>query len=99
MASDIMIQQNVVYKTEKGTLVTDSLKVAKVFGKRHDNVLKSIRDICRPQNVGEQIEQSKWFYKSSYIDANGVKRPMVTGKGKEYFINKFLFKQQKGQVL
>lgn len=76
MTSDIMIQQNVVYKTEKGTPVTDSLKVAEVFGKRHDNVLKSIRNICRPQNVGEQTEQSKWFYESSYIDANGVKRPM-----------------------
>jgi anti-repressor protein len=71
-----MIQQNVVYKTEKGTPVTDSLKVAEVFGKRHDNVLKSIRNICRPQNVGEQTEQSRWFYESSYIDANGVKRPM-----------------------
>jgi len=56
MTSDIMIQQNVVYKTEKGTPVTDSLKVAEVFGKRHDNVLKSIRNICRPQNVGEQTE-------------------------------------------
>lgn len=68
-----IIAKDVVYKTQKGTPVTDSLKVAQVFGKRHDNVLKSIRNICRPQNVGEQ---SKWFYESSYIDANGVKRPM-----------------------
>lgn len=72
----IIIQQEVVYKTDRGTPVTDSLKVAEVFGKRHDNVLKSIRNICRPQNVGEQTEQSKWFYESSYIDANGAKRPM-----------------------
>lgn len=71
-----IIQTNVVYKTDKGTPVTDSLKVAEVFSKRHDNVLKSIRNICRPQNVGEQTEQSKWFYESSYLDANGVKRPM-----------------------
>lgn len=70
------LQKDLVYKTEKGTPVTDSLKVAQVFDKRHDNVLKSIRNICRPQNVGEQTEQSKWFYESSYIDANGVKRPM-----------------------
>lgn len=76
MTSDILIQQNVVYKTEKGTPVTDSMKVAQVFDKRHDNVLKTIRNICRPQNVGEQAEQSKWFYESSYIDSNGVKRPM-----------------------
>ena len=70
------IIQSSVYTTRKGTPVTDSLKVAKVFGKRHDNVLKSIRNICRPKNVGEQAEQSKWFFESSYNDANGVKRPM-----------------------
>lgn len=70
------IIQSSVYTTQKGTPVTDSLKVAKVFGKRHDNVLKSIRNICRPKNVGEQAEQSKWFFESSYNDANGVKRPM-----------------------
>lgn len=46
------IIQSSVYTTQKGTPVTDSLKVAKVFGKRHDNVLKSIRNICRPKNVG-----------------------------------------------
>lgn len=34
----IIIQQEVVYKTDRGTPVTDSLKVAEVFGKRHDNV-------------------------------------------------------------
>ena len=70
------IIQSSVYTTQKGTPVTDSLKVAKVFGKRHDNVLKSIRNICRPKNLGEQSEQSKWFFESSYNDANGVKRPM-----------------------
>ena len=45
MTSDIMIQQNVVYKTEKGTPVTDSVKVAKVFEKQHKNILKSIRNL------------------------------------------------------
>lgn len=33
MENDIVILKNVVYKTDKGTPVTDSLKVAQVFGK------------------------------------------------------------------
>ena len=40
-----IIQQNVVYKTNKGTPVTDSVKVAQVFGKQHKNVMQSIRNI------------------------------------------------------
>jgi len=44
MTTELTIQQ-VVYKTEKGTPVTDSVKVADVFGKMHKNVLKSIRNI------------------------------------------------------
>ena len=42
---DEIIQANVVYKTNKGTPVTDSLKVAQVFGKRHDNIIRAIRNI------------------------------------------------------
>lgn len=70
-----LIKENVVYKTEKGTPVTDSMKVAQVFGKRHDNVLKSIRNLCSPKNLGEQSKLNEWFYESRYNDANGVKRP------------------------
>lgn len=40
---DGIIQQNLVYKTNKGTPVTDSLKVAQVFGKEHKNVIRTIR--------------------------------------------------------
>lgn len=66
--------QQVVYKTEKGTPVTDSIKVAEVFGKRHDNILKAIRRILgSPQKLGEQF---KWFYQTEYQDANGRPRPM-----------------------
>ena len=39
----IIIQQDAVYKTEKGTPVTDSLKVAQVFGKQHKNIMQAIR--------------------------------------------------------
>lgn len=34
-----IIQQNVVYKTNRGTPVTDSVKVAQVFGKQHKNIM------------------------------------------------------------
>lgn len=40
-----IIQQNVVYKTNRGTPVTDSVKVAQVFGKQHKNIMQSIRNI------------------------------------------------------
>ena len=40
-----IIQQNVVYKTNRGTPVTDSVKVAQVFGKQHKNSMQSIRNI------------------------------------------------------
>lgn len=41
----IIIQQDVVYKTEKGTPVTDSLKVAQVFNKEHKNIIRAIRNL------------------------------------------------------
>ena len=69
----IIIQQNVVYKTEKGTPVTDSLKVAEVFGKEHRNIIRAIRNIL---GVGSNLSAPKWFYESTYIDAQGKPRPM-----------------------
>ena len=66
-----IIQQNVVYKTEKGTPVTDSLKVANVFEKEHKNILKSIRNYA-----AQNLAASKWFYESTYIDARGNQQPM-----------------------
>lgn len=61
---------NVVYKTEKGTPVTDSLKVAQVFGKLHKNVMKSIRGLA--QNLANRT----WFYETTYKDAQGKTQPM-----------------------
>lgn len=37
--------QHVVYKSDKGTPVTDSLKVAAAFGKEHKTILRAIRNI------------------------------------------------------
>ena len=68
-----IITQNVVYKTEKGTPVTDSLKVADVFGKQHKNILQAIRNIL---GQAENSAHQKWFYESTFFDAQGKVRPM-----------------------
>lgn len=68
-----IIQQNVVYKTDRGTPVTDSVKVAQVFGKQHKNVIQAIRNIL---GSAENSAHQKWFYESTYLDAQGKARPM-----------------------
>lgn len=65
--------QQVVYKTEKGTPVTDSVKVAEVFGKMHKNVLKSIRNIL---GSAQNLAHKTWFHQVTYIDAQGKTQPM-----------------------
>lgn len=48
--------------------MTDSLRVAELFGKRHDRVLRSIEELKKnssPQNWGQ------CFHQSSYKDASG----------------------------
>ena len=78
MTSDIMIQQNVVYKTEKGTPVTDSLKVAEVFGKEHRNIIRTIRGMLQSCSKLSSTESTHhhWFYESTYLDKRGNKQPM-----------------------
>lgn len=68
-----IIEQNVVYKTERGTPVTDSLKVAGVFNKKHKHILEAIRNLL---GSAENSAHARWFYESTYIDAQGKKRPM-----------------------
>ncbi len=70
MTTDI-IQSNVVYKTEKGTPVTDSVKVAGVFDKQHKNVLKAIRNLAAQNSAAK-----KWFYETRYTDSRGQQQPM-----------------------
>ena len=68
-----IIQSEVVYKTNRGTPVTDSVKVARVFEKQHKNVMKSIRNILgSAQNLANQ----KWFAETTYMDAQGKRQPM-----------------------
>ena len=62
-----------VYKTEKGTPVTDSLKVARVFGKQHKNVMQQVRNLL---GSAENSAHKNWFYKSTYLDAQGKQQPL-----------------------
>lgn len=59
--------------------LTTSLKVAEVFGKRHDRVLRAIENAMSnlPKNGGVK----KAFIESSYKDAKGEQRPM-------YYLNR-----------
>ena len=66
-----IIQQNVVYKTNKGTPVTDSVKVAQVFCKMHKNVLKSIRNLA-----AQNLAAKSWFHEITYLDGRGQTQPM-----------------------
>jgi anti-repressor protein len=52
--------QNIVYKTGKGTPVTDSVKVAGYLGRRHSNITKSIRRIM--SRTDEAM-----FYETRYV--------------------------------
>lgn len=81
---DGIIQQNVVYKTNKGTPVTDSLKVAQVFGKEHKNIIRTIRGMLESGSKLSRTEEGStnklahinWFAESSYIDARGNTQPL-----------------------
>ena len=73
MMTDGIIQQGLVYKTQKGTPVTNSLTVAQVFGKQHKNILQAIRNLI---GSAENSAVQKWFYESAYIADNGKENPM-----------------------
>lgn len=68
-----IIQQGLVYKSQKGTPVTDSLKVAQVFGKQHKDVLRAIRNLI---DTAQNCAAPQWFYESTYIAENGKRNPM-----------------------
>lgn len=68
-----LIQQNVVYKTSKGTPVADSLKVAQVFGRMHKNVIRSVREIITSANL---LADQQAFCGTSYRDTQGKEQPM-----------------------
>ena len=62
-----------IYIREKrGVLITNSLDVAEKFGKRHDRVLRAIRDIIE-KNPGRGLPN---FGETSYLDESNRRSPM-----------------------
>jgi len=72
-------------------LITDSLKVAAVHGKRHDRVIRLIR-----QRIAESGEWGLLnFGESSYINAQGKEQPMftMTQAGYQFIVGKMTGKK------
>lgn len=71
----------------KNDAVTTSLRVAEVFEKRHDNVLKAIENLVVGLLKNERVNPlknegvEKLFSKSTYADKKGERRPV-------YFLNR-----------
>ena len=63
----------------KGQAITTSLKVAEVFEKRHDHVLRAIT--ASIQALPKNGDSEKAFIKSNYIDSTGKSNPM-------YYLNR-----------
>ena len=53
--------EELVFKTNKGTAVTDSLLVASKFGKEHKNVIQAIENL-----IAENSAVKNMFYKTTY---------------------------------
>ena len=55
-----------------GSPVTTSMKVAEYFGKRHDDVLKSVRNLLEDKDIISRRN----FAESDYTDERGKTQPM-----------------------
>lgn len=76
-----IIQQGLVYQSQKGTPVTDSLKVADAFGKEHKNIIRAIRNMLvqtdtTENSTAQNCAAKKWFYESTYMNERGQSFPM-----------------------
>lgn len=69
--TNVIIQQGLVYHSQKGTPVTDSLKVADVFGKQHKHVLEAIRNL-----TAENSAVKNMFFEASYLNERNQNQPM-----------------------
>jgi Rha family phage regulatory protein len=74
-----------------GELWTDSLSVAEVFGKRHDNILDVIRRIDKEN----QLVGLPAFREAEYIDAQGKPRPFFEMTETGFFALGARFNDQK----
>jgi Rha family phage regulatory protein len=66
-----VLPPNAVFE-KNGQVVTTSMFIAETFGKRHDRVLRAIKELDCP----EEFRRPN-FGEATYIDAQGKPRPMV----------------------
>ena len=73
-----------------GTLVVDSRVVAEMVDKRHDNLLRDIKNYEVQILTNSNLMALDFFIKSSYKDAKGEEREsyLLTRKGCEFIANK-----------
>jgi len=72
-----------IVKIQEEKALTTSLKIAEVFGKRHDNVVRDIKKLVL--DIGEEDKSGLLkFEESSYTNRQNKKQPM-------YFLNKDAF--------
>jgi len=75
-----LIKTDLGVHIKKDKVVATSRDVARVFNKRHDNVLRDIKkikeDMARINHLrSEEIDFEKYFIKSTYKDSRGRKYP------------------------
>lgn len=63
-----------VFKSDKGNPVTNSLLVAEKFGRRHSDVIKAIEQHI--EDLKSTDEKIRWFIESTYCDGKGEYRKM-----------------------
>ena len=67
------MKTELVFKSEKGTPITNSLLVAEKFGRRHSDVLRSIENVIE-QSIENQAQRH--YALSEYQDITGKLNPM-----------------------
>ena len=71
----IVNAQEIQFKTDGEEIFTDSLTVARVFGKRHDHVLRDIETEINLPIFGEITKGNNGYAVSTYIDSKNREYP------------------------
>lgn len=66
-----LIPSDVVYRSDSNNPITDSLKVAEVFGKNHRDVLRAIRNLTAQNCAAEKL-----FFETTYLNEQKHEMPM-----------------------
>jgi Rha family phage regulatory protein len=63
--------------SNNGRTITTSLLVAKKFNKRHEHVLRTIRNLIKDDpKMGSHVAEGRYFCESTYINEQNKAQPM-----------------------